>query len=102
MTYERVWRRREQARKRLIPLELGGGGGGSWSIRIAEFLNVLRDRKRVIGEIGRKAEVQVQNRYSGTGRSRAETIGLSIQELVYWLSVDDAGQAPDPARQCAP
>ena len=63
-TYEGVWSRREQARKRLIPLELSGEGGGSWSTKIIEFSKVLNESKRPTGKIGQKALVQVQNRYS--------------------------------------
>jgi len=43
---------------------LYGGGGGSRSACSFEFSSNLNKRKRHIGEIRYKAEVQVQNRYS--------------------------------------
>lgn len=48
---------------RLISIE-NGGGGGSWSTKIAEFSNDLSESKRPTSTIGQKALVQVQNRYS--------------------------------------
>jgi DNA replication protein DnaC len=41
------------------------GGGGSRSARSVDFSNNLNKLNRSIGEIREKAEVQVQNRYSG-------------------------------------
>jgi hypothetical protein len=54
----------EQTRKFPQEFAQSGGGGGSWSTRIGEFPNDLSKAKRQISEIGRKAGVQVQNRYS--------------------------------------
>ena len=47
--------------------ESNGGGGGSRSARIREFVRNLSKSIRQIGETGSKALVQVQNRYSGSG-----------------------------------
>ena len=52
----------------LAPSILSGGGGESWSTRVVEISNDLSDSKRRIGKIGQRGLVQVQNRYSPTGR----------------------------------
>src|SRR6476660_4636271 len=63
------------------------GGGGSRTARHIDFSNNLNKTNRYISEIREKAEVQVQNRYSGL------LVGDFCKALADWRSKRFRGKA---------